>query len=142
MNNEIIRVEQLPIITERLHEIREQVTARVEEAMSLVCTEDTVKAVKIARAELSKEFKDFEERRKAVKTAVTQPYNDFETVYKECITDIFKKADADLKSKIDSVENQLKEEKSAEIRAYFDEYLASKDIDFITYEKGWTLSLS
>ena len=136
MNNEIIKVEQLPIITEKLHEIKEQVTANVEEAMSLVCTEDTVKKVKEARTQLNKDFKEYEERRKTVMNAITQPYNAFEAIYKECITDVFKKADADLKGKIDSVENQLKEEKATEIKAYFDEYLASKDIDFVTYENA------
>lgn len=136
MNNEIIKVEQLPIITERLHEIKAQVTASVEEAMSLVCNEDTVKFVKEARTKLNKDFKEYEERRKIVKNTIMQPYNAFEDVYKECITDVFKKADADLKNKIDDVENQLKEEKATEIKAYFDEYLASKDIDFISFENA------
>lgn len=143
MSTEIIVVKQLPEIEERLHEIKTDVTARVNQAMSLVCTKETLQTVKNIRAELNKEFKEWEEKRKEVKNAVMAPYNKFEGTYKDCITDIFKKGDTDLKNKIDSLENEMKEETAAEIRAYFDEYLASKNIDFITYENaGINVTLS
>lgn len=136
MDKEIIAVKQLPIIVERLHEVKAEVTAKVEQALSLVCTEDTVKDVKKVRSELNKELKDYEERRKAVKTAIMKPYNDFEEIYKDCISDTYKKADAELKSKIDSVENELKEQKKAEVKGYFDEYLTATGIDFVTFENA------
>lgn len=128
MSNEIIVVKQLPVIAEQLQTIKADVTERVSEALSLVCTEETVKTVKEARAELNKEFKYWEERRRAVKNAIIAPYEQFESVYKDCITDVFKKADAELKGKIDGVENELKEKKTAEVMAYFDEYRESKNI--------------
>lgn len=136
MNNEIIVVKQLPEIEEHLQAIKTEVTAKVEKALSLVCTEDTVKEVKAVRAELNKDFKEFEERRKTVKKAIMTPYEQFETVYKDCVLDTYKKADTELKSKIDSVENALKEQKTADVKAYFDEYLQSKGIDFVTYENA------
>lgn len=134
MNNEIIKVIQLPVIIEQLHEVKSEVTAKVEQALSLVCTENTVKDVKKVRSDLNKELKDYEDRRKAVKTAIMKPYNDFEEIYKDCISETYKKADAELKNKIDSVENELKAQKTAEVKAYFDEYLQSKGIDFVTFE--------
>lgn len=134
MNNEIIKVIQLPVIIERLHEVKAEVTAKVEQALSLVCTEDTVKDVKKVRSELNKELKDYEDRRKAVKKAIMTPYEQFEAVYKDCISDTYKKADTELKDKIDSVENELKAQKTAEVKAYFDEYLQSRGIDFVTFE--------
>lgn len=134
MDNEIIKVTQLPIIVEQLHEVKAEVTAKVEQALSLVCTEDTIKDVKKVRSELNKELKDYEDRRKAVKTAIMKPYNDFEEIYKDCISKTYKKADTELKNKIDSVENELKAQKTAEVKAYFDEYLQSKGIDFVTFE--------
>lgn len=134
MNNEIIKVTQLPIIVEQLHEVKAEVTEKVEQALSLVCTEDTVKDVKKVRSDLNKELKDYEERRKAVKKAIMTPYEQFEAVYKDCISDTYKKADSELKNKIDSVENELKAQKIAEVKAYFDEYLQSKGIDFVTFE--------
>lgn len=136
MENNIIQVKQLPIIVEQLHEVKAEVTEKVEQALSLICTEDTVKDVKKVRSELNKELKDYEERRKAVKKAIMTPYEQFETVYKDCISDTYKKADSELKGKIDSVENELKEQKKAEVKGYFDEYLTATGIDFVTFENA------
>lgn len=133
MNNEIIVVKQLPQIEEHLQTIKAEVTARVNDALSLVCTEDTLKSVKAARADLNKDLKYFEERRKAVKKEIMTPYEQFEAVYKECISDTYKKADIELKAKIDSVENELKTQKTAEVKGYFDEYRNSKIADGITW---------
>lgn len=136
MENNIIQVKQLPIIVEQLHEVKAEVTTKVEQALSLVCTEDTVKDVKKVRSELNKELKDYEERRKAVKKAIMTPYEQFEMVYKDCISNTYKKADTELKGKIDSVENELKEQKKAEVKGYFDEYLTATGIDFVTFENA------
>lgn len=136
MDKGIIEIKQLPIIVEQLQEVKAEVTAKVEQALSLVCTEDTVKDVKKVRSDLNKELKDYEERRKAVKTAIMKPYNDFEEIYKDCISDTYKKADTELKGKIDSVENELKEQKKAEVKGYFDEYLTATGIDFVTFENA------
>lgn len=136
MKNEIIIVKQLPVIVEQLEQIKAEVTKKVEIATSLVCTDETVKEVKKARAELNAEFKEWEEKRKEVKAAVMSPYEQFEAVYKDCITNTYKTADVDLKCKIDSVEKELKAKKGQEIKEYFDEYLLSKDIDFVTFENA------
>lgn len=143
MSNEIIVVKQLPVIEQQLAQIKEQVTERVKAAMQLVCTEDTVKAVKKARTELNAEFKAWEDKRKEVKTAVMTPYEKFEAVYKDCISESYKAADKNLKQKIDEVEQQLKAQKADEIRIYFEEYLASKEIDFVSYgQAGLNVTLS
>lgn len=133
MPDEIIAVKQLPVIVEKLEQIKAEVTERVKIATALVCTEETVKEVKKARTELSKDFKAWEEKRKEVKAAVMSPYEQFEEVYNCCISDTYKTADKDLKAKIDSVENELKAKKKNEVKEYFDEYLLSKGIDFITF---------
>lgn len=128
---ELIRVVQLPEIEEHLQSIKVAVTQKVNNALSLVCTEDTVKSVKAVRADLNKDLKDFEERRKAVKKAIMSPYEQFEAVYKECISDTYKRADIELKAKIDSVENELKKAKRAEVEAYFEECSKSVGVDFV-----------
>lgn len=128
---ELIRVVQLPEIEEHLQSIKVAVTQKVNDALSLICTEDTVKSVKAVRADLNKDLKDFEERRKAVKKAIMSPYEQFEAVYNECISDTYKKADAELKAKIDSVENELKEAKRTEVEAYFEECSKSVGVDFV-----------
>lgn len=143
MSNEIIVVKQLPVIEQQLAQIKQQVAERVETVTSLVVTEDTVKEVKKARAELGAEFKSWEEKRKEVKKAVLTPYENFEAVYNDCISNSYKTADKLLKQRIDEVENELKAEKAAEVKSYFEEYLASKGIDFVTYEQaGINVTLS
>lgn len=143
MNNEIIVVKQLPVIQEQLQQIKADVTARVEAAKSLVCTEDTVKSVKEEKANLNKEFKLWEEKRKEVKKVVLAPYEQFEAVYKDCVSEIYKQADADLKAKINSVEDELKQQKSRKVLDYFNEYLCSVEavtnislFEFVTFEKA------
>ena len=136
MSNEIIVVKQLPVIVEQLAQVKEQVIQRVELATSLVCTDETVKEVKKARAELNNEFKAWEEKRKEVKTAVMTPYEKFEAVYKDCVSDTYKKADAELKAKIEGVEKELKQKKADEVKEYFNEYLESAGIDFVTFEQA------
>lgn len=143
MSNEIIVVKQLPVIEQQLAQIKQQVAERVETVTSLVVTEDTVKEVKKARTELNAEFKAWEEKRKEVKQAVMSPYEKFEDVYNDCISNSYKTADKLLKQRIDEVENELKAKKAAEVQSYFEEYLASKGIDFITYaQAGLNVTLS
>ena len=73
--NELIKVVQLPVIEEQLRSMKEAVDKRVEEALSLVCTEETIQTVKSARAELNKEFQALEEQRKEVKRPYLAPMN-------------------------------------------------------------------
>lgn len=143
MSNEIIVVKQLPVIEQQLAQIKAKVTERVSAVKKLICTEETVKEIKKARTELNAEFKAWEDKRKEVKTAVMSPYEQFEAVYKDCISDSYKAADKGLKQKIDEVEQELKNKKAAEVKSYFEEYLASKEIAFVTYEQaGINVTLS
>ncbi len=133
MIKDLIEVKQLPVIEEQLRSVSTVIDERVKNATSLVCTEESVKTIKEIRAELNKEYKEFESKRKLVKEQVLKPYNDFENVYKECISDKFRNADIILKGKIDNIENELKAKKEKEIKDYFEEYKEANNIDFITY---------
>lgn len=121
----IIVIKQLPIIEDQLRSLRQQVEEKVNEALSLAVTEDTVKAVKTVRAALNKEYKDLEARRKQVKLAILEPYDRFEATYRECIGNLYTDADRQLKEKIDAVENGVKEQKRSVLRSYFEEYRKS-----------------
>lgn len=133
---ELIIVKQLPIIEERLRSLSEVIDIKVQDALSMVCTEDSVKGVKIVRADLNKQFAELEEQRKAVKAAVLDPYNAFEAVYKECVSLKFNAADSELKRKIDSVEDELKSQKEDEVKKYYFELASAYGIDFIPWEKA------
>lgn len=140
---DLIVVKQLPEIEEHLKSVALEIDKKVENATGLVCTEETVKTIKELRAELNKEFKEFETQRKIVKEQVLKPYNDFEDIYKKCISDKFRNADLILKGRIEIVENDLKSNKEQEVREYFEEYKNANDIDFVTYEQiGINVTLS
>lgn len=143
MDGQIITIKQLPIIEERLQLIKAEIDAKTQHVLALDCNDATVKAIKSLRADLNKDFSDLEEKRKEVKRAVMSPYERFEEVYTECVTNIYKQTDAILKGRIAIVENAIKANKEKEIRAYYDEYAESLGIDFVPYEKsGITVTLS
>lgn len=131
---DIIRVEQLPIISERLHEIKAQITAEAESLTGLECTEESLKFVKNKRAEFNKLFSDFESKRKGVKNAVMAPYNEFETVYKECVTDVFKSALAVVDGKINGITLARVNARTEGAKAYFGELKKLADIEWLEFE--------
>lgn len=136
MNNELIQVVQLPIIEEQLRTLKERWEQRATEAESMVCTEDTIQAVKAFRAEMRKEFDEVEALRKAAKQAVMEPYNRFEAVYKECVTTAFQRADSACSSKVSEVENDMKRRCEDGLREYFAELCAVHHLDWLTYERA------
>lgn len=133
---DLIVVKQLPQIEEHLKELSLDVDKKVENAKNLVCTEENVTTIKQIRASLNKEFKEVENQRKIVKEQILAPYMQFEEIYKMYISDKYKSADNDLKVKIDSTENELKNIKEQEIKDYFEEYKKANNIDFVTYSQA------
>lgn len=131
---DLIVVKQLPQIEEHLKELSIDIDKKVENAKSLICTEENVKTIKQVRADLNKEFKEVEQQRKMVKEQILAPYMQFEEIYKTYISDKYKGADSDLKTKIDTTENELRARKEQETRDYFEEYKQSLSIDFIKFE--------
>ncbi len=136
MIKDLMQIKQLPVIEEQLKNVSKVIDERVKNATSLVCTDETVKAVKEIRANLNKDYKDFEEQRKMIKEQILKPYTDFEDVYKKCVADKFRNADITLKGKIELVEKELKDKKEQEVKDYFEEYKTANNIDFITYEQA------
>lgn len=132
---QVITLKQLPIIEEHLQLVKADVESRTKNAMQLVCTEETRGDVKKIRAELGKEFSAMEDQRKRVKEAIMQPYNQFEAVYKECISDPYKKADAELKRRIDEVEAGLKADKVKAVQSYFDELCKANNLPWLRFEQ-------
>lgn len=143
MENNLIVVKQLPVIEEQLKELKEQNLRRVESVLAMPCTEDTVKELKKERAALNKEFNAFEQRRKEVKSQVLAPWDQFEAVYQDCVSKVFKGAEAQLKAKIAEVEGGLKAQKAEEIKGYYDELAQTLGIDFLPFDKsGIEITLS
>ncbi len=136
MENGLIIVKQLPVIEDQLAAVKESITERVNQALSLVCTEDTYKDIKKVRADLNKEYAELEAKRKEVKTAVLAPYEKFEKIYKECAGDLYADADRKLKAKIAEVEEGLRQQKITAVCDYFVEYRESLELteDLVKYD--------
>lgn len=140
---DLIVVKQLPVIEQKLKQISEKMDKQVEEAKALVCTEESKQIVKNKRTELRKLFEELEKERKTAKEQIMQPYTELEGIYKQYITNKFNEADNEYKKKIESIELEQKKKLEDEARRYFEEYLASKNIDFVTFEKmGLKIGLS
>lgn len=131
----LIVVEQLPIISERLESVAESIRDRVRAAQAQECTEETLSAAKKLRAALNKEFRLLEEQRKLAKTAVMQPYDAFEKVYRRCVSDAYGAADAELKAKIDAVTDGILRRKEDEIVRYFNESVHALGIPWLMWER-------
>lgn len=132
---ELITVEQLPIIRERLELMRDTIQKNVDTALSLAVTEDTIKEVKAVRARLKKDYEKLEKARIEVKKQILSPYEQFEAIYKKCITSVYSPADEKLRRKINEVEDGLKKAKQLEVEGYFKEYCSSKNIDFLSFRQ-------
>lgn len=136
MDNELIKVVSLPVIEERLRTLEPKIKAEVDAALSLVCTEETIQTVKAKRAGLNKLSDDLERQRRYVKTSIMAPYNAFEAVYKECVTDALNAADSALKGKINAVELEQKRRCEEGLRDYFAELCAVHHVEWLTYEQA------
>lgn len=144
MNNNLIILEQLPVIKYHLEQLSIEIKEKVDRANSLYVGEETVKDVKKVRADLNKEFNELETQRKAVKQAIMSKYDEFEEIYKKNVSDLYKQADSTLKEKIDNVENQLKLEKENELREFAEQHIISNNIqDIVKFEDiGLNITLS
>lgn len=137
MNREqnLIVVEQLPIIKTYLEQLSVEIKEKVDKATSLVCTEENYKEIKEIRSALRKEFNELEIQRKNVKNAIMEKYNAFEEIYKEKVANLYKQADDELNRKITISTYTLFKEKEDKIRAFAEEHIKFNHLeDIIKFE--------
>lgn len=121
--SELLSIVNLPATEEALKAISEKCKSKLEVAESMACTEETKQAVKKLRADLNKEFASYEAERKERTAEYEKPLKEFKKLYDEYISIPFKSADSALKTKIDEVETEQKNRKTAEIEEYAQELL-------------------
>lgn len=132
----LIVIKQLPVIEEQLRSLKGRWEQRALDAEAMVCTADTIQAVKAFRSEMRKEFDDVEDQRKAVKKAIMEPYEQFEIVYKDCVTDSFHRADRACALKACAVEDDMRQRCEDSLRDYFAELCAVHHLDWLAYERA------
>lgn len=132
--NDLPEVVQKPIIEySKLQEISDKVKAEVDSfgIDSIEATEENLSLMKKTRASLNNRFKEFEDRRKFIKSTVLKPYDDFEKSYKTLISSVFNDAESLLKNNISSVESDILSEKIKNLKNYFE---GVNTFDFIKFE--------
>lgn len=121
--SELLSIVNLPATEEALKAISGKCKNKLEVAESMACTEETKQAVKKLRADLNKEFASYEAERKERTAEYEKPLKEFKKLYDEYISIPFKSADSALKTKIDEVETEQKNRKTAEIEDYAQELI-------------------
>ena len=132
---QVINLKQLPIIEERLRDVKAKIEQRTSAVMALAVTEETRTDVKKIRTEVRKELEGYEAQRVAVKKAIMTPYEQFEAVYKECVSNPYKAADEALGKKIADVEVGIKQQKEDDVRAFFNELTSGFGLDWLKFEQ-------
>lgn len=120
--NEIVRIETLPKVFSQLEKIGSYIDEHINGIEELECTEENKQEVKKRRTEINNALKQLEDRRKEIKNAILDPYEQFNLKYEEECKNKLENASELLKSKIDIIEEELKKEKEEELRDFFIEY--------------------
>lgn len=128
----IIELVQLPVIDERLQELKTEWEQKTAAAITLECSEENKQEIKKIRTALTKEFNALEESRKGVKKAILAEYEAFEKVYKECVTLPYKAADEALKGKIETVEAEQKKDKYTSVERYAKELIIANGLNWLS----------
>ena len=121
--SELLSIVNLFETENNLSSIAEKCKSKLEVAESMACTEETKQAVKKLRADLNREFASYEAERKERTAEYEKPLKEFKKLYDEYISIPFKSADSALKTKIDEVETEQKNRKTAEIEEYAQELI-------------------
>lgn len=135
--NEIIILKQQPIIEYTAMKAEaDKVTSKIAamKLSELVVDETNYKDIKKLCTQLSKEFKGYEDARKAIKKAVNDPYTKFEGEYKPTIAKAYTDADETLKKAIIEVEDALRKKKEDELKIFFNEQRG--DLDWLSFESA------
>lgn len=130
-----IRCTQPPIIAENLDSVRQNLETLLAEVSTLPQNDESLKYVKQIRANLSKDFEQMENQRKAVKKQVLEPYDRANQKYTEYISVPYKFADERLKKWVDDYQNGLKQKCADTLREYFDELCQANGIDFLPFHR-------
>ena len=138
-NPDLIVINQLPIISEQLDKVKDEIKRRTAFADTVTVSEENRQEIKKIRAAMNAEKSRLDEVYKKALEAVIAPIQD---KYKDCVG-LYTKANSQLKAKIDVIEDGLKLEKENSVKEYFEELVTAKKIDFISFERlGLKITLS
>lgn len=133
---ELIQVKQLPIIMERLAELKKFWENELANAVALEATEENLQYIRTLRAMNNNYFKECEEQRKFVKKAIMAPYLNFESVYDDCVANLHDRGDDILRDKENAIVGAMKDPCEQKLRVYFNELTQVNGLGFLRYEQA------
>lgn len=139
----LIKLVALPVIEEQLRTLKPDIEKRVAAAMKMVCTEENLAEIRALRATMNKESEALHKQKMAIIDEVTKPIDDFNDVYKDCVSDPYQAADNALKQKISEVENGMKTACEDAVKKFFTDLITVHHLPWLPYERvGIKVSLT
>ncbi len=115
-------------------ELKQWLTANLENYRTLVVTEEQMAAAKADRAKINKISKAISDQRIAIKKQYLAPFNEFESQCKE-LSGLCDAASKNLADQINAIEEARKAEKMSALKTFFEEFISGREAaDFLTWE--------
>lgn len=142
--NNIVVIKQMPKLYEELDKIGEFIDKALEGIDEMQCTEENKTEVKNKRTEINNTLKILEEKRKAIKKAINEPYDEFNKKYEEVTKIKLQNASSLLGDKINEIEYGQKKKGEENLRAFAEEYFVKHGIkDYVSFEDmGFNITLT
>lgn len=126
--NEIIKIEELPKIFYELELVGKFIDEELVKVRDLQATEENKQEVKKIRTGINNTLKEFENKRKEIKTKVLEPYNQFNEKYELEIKSKLENASEELNMKIGEIESKQLYEKETEIKDFIKEHIVANHL--------------
>lgn len=130
-----IDIKSLGEITSNMAKIKNWALTMKESYEKMIFTEETMSIAKEEKAKINKVKTQLSAKRKEAIEEFNKPIKEFEQLAKETES-ILKDTYDSINNQVVSFENQEKDRKIQEIKDYFNEYKASHNLDFITFEQA------
>jgi len=141
--NELIKIKQLPVLEEQFKKLGEEIDIELENVNNLIVNDETYKGVKKIRANFNKQAEEYATQFKKAEKSILEPWEQVKKTYKENVVLKYSAADQTLKNKINSIENELKEAKRKELKAFFEKCKEENNIDFVEFSDiGLNINMS
>ena len=130
----VANIDGVANIQSNMEQIKEQAIMIKNWYDSLVITEDMLKDIKSEKSQINKAKETVATYRKDIVKEFKKPIEQFELLAKET-ENILNEAYATCNEAVKRFEDETKAKKTEEVKAYFDEYAKSLNIDFVEYER-------
>ena len=138
----VANIDGVAKIQSNMEGVKEQAIAIRDWYQNLVITEDMLKDIKAEKSQINKAKETVATYRKEIVKEFKKPIEQFELLAKET-ENILSEAYATCNDAVKRYEDETKAKKTEEVKAYFDEYAQSLNIDFVKFERlGLNITLS